>query len=61
MAKKKISKEELQSTYYNNDIIPASEILGISVSTMYAYIRKAKIKMKGAGRKKGQTKISLEL
>jgi transposase len=60
MAKKKISKEELQKTYYENDIIPAAEILGISVSTMYTYIRKAKIKMKGAGRKKGQTKIIIK-
>ena len=31
--------------------------LGVSIPTMLRYIKNAKIKMKGAGRKKGQTKL----
>lgn len=56
---KEISKQELQKIYYENSQIDASKKLGVCIATMLTYIKKSKIKMKGAGRKKGQTKIRL--
>ena len=56
---KNISKEELKKIYYENDQPTASKKLGVSIPTMLRYVKKLKIKMKGAGRKKGQTKIRL--
>lgn len=58
---KKITKEDLKKIYYDNDQPTASKKLGVSIPTMLRYVKKLKIKMKGAGRKKGQTKIRLEL
>lgn len=58
---KNVSKKELQRIYYDYNQIDGAKMLGVCPATMLDYVKRAKIKMKGAGRKKGQTKIRLEL
>ena len=57
---KSISKEELKKIYYGNNQFDGAKKLGVSVATMIDYVKRAKIKMKGAGRKKGETKIVIK-
>lgn len=57
---KSISKEELAKIYYKYNQVEGAKQLNVSPTTMIDYVKRAGIKMKGAGRKKGQTKIVIK-
>lgn len=50
--KKQITKEELEKLYNTKTIKEICDFFCITSPTLYAYLKKSDIKLKGAGRKK---------
>lgn len=52
-----INQKHFEEIYLNNTNAKAAKMLKISTATLVSYAKKFGIKMKGQGRRKGQTKI----